>query len=92
MNNASKVAALALAATLTAGSGMSMAQSASPSAPAGPDTAANFAQHKQMKLSRIAARMQALQTLQSCVQGAADHAAIKSCNDAARASTRHGRG
>ena len=88
MNNASKLAALALAATLTAGSGLSLAQ---PAGPAGPDSATNFAQHKQMELSRIAARLQALQTLQACVQSAPDHAAMHSCNEAARPAMGHGR-
>jgi hypothetical protein len=91
MNNASKLAALALAATLTAGSGLSLAQPAGSAGPARPDSATNFAQHKQMELSRIAARLQALQTLQACVQSAPDHAAMHSCNEAARPAMGHGR-
>jgi hypothetical protein len=46
---------------------------------------AAFAQHKQRELARIASHLQALQTLQSCVQSATDHAAVKACNEAARA-------
>jgi hypothetical protein len=44
-----------------------------------------------MELSRIAARLQALQTLQACVQSAPDHAAMHSCNEAARPAMGHGR-
>jgi RND family efflux transporter MFP subunit len=36
--------------------------------------------------------MQALQTLQACVQSAPDHAAVRSCNEAAHAAMGHGRG
>jgi len=65
-------------------SAAAMAQTAS--SPAGGKGAANFAQHKQKELDRIAAHQQVLQTLQSCVQGANDAAAIKACNQAAHAS------
>ena len=53
---------------------------------AAPGGGADFAQHKQRELARIAERIQALQTLQGCVQAAADHNAIKACNENARAS------
>jgi hypothetical protein len=46
---------------------------------------AQFAQHKQNELNKIQAHMQILQTLQSCVQAATDHAAIHSCNQTAEA-------
>ena len=55
------------------------------SAPGG-NNPAQFAQHKQKELARIAEHLQALQTLQSCVQNAADQTALKACHDAARAS------
>ena len=61
------------------------AQSASPTS----STPAGFAQHKQMELSRIAAHLQIMQTLQTCVQSAADHAAIKACNETAHAAIGH---
>jgi hypothetical protein len=51
----------------------------------------DFAQHKQRELARIAERIQALQALQGCVQAAADAAALKTCNENARASMK-GRG
>jgi len=41
--------------------------------------------------ARIAERIQALQALQGCVQAAADQAALKTCNENARASMK-GRG
>ncbi len=54
--------------------------------PAGaPGGGADFAQHKQRELARIAERIQALQALQGCVQAAADHGAMKTCNENARA-------
>jgi hypothetical protein len=78
------------ALVLAAVSGVSLAQSATPAAPTGDP--AGFAAHKQQELTRIAAHIQAAQTLQACVQSAADHAAIKSCHEAARAAMGHGRG
>ena len=59
---------------------------AQPGGAVAPGGGADFAQHKQHELARIAERIQALQTLQGCVQSAADHAAIKACNENARAS------
>ena len=59
--------------------------SAQPGGAAGAGGAAEFAQHRQHELARIAERIQALQTLQGCVQAAADHNAIKACNENARA-------
>jgi hypothetical protein len=58
---------------------------AAPPGGAAPGGGADFAQHKQRELARIAERIQALQTLQGCVQAAADHAAVKTCNENARA-------
>ena len=68
-------------------SALALAQQAS--APAGGKGAANFAQHKQKELDRIAEHLSTLQTLQSCVQAANDHAAIKACNDAAHGAMKH---
>ncbi len=83
---------LAFAAFLATTSGVSLAQSAGPAAPPGANTQAGLAQHKQKELARIGAHMQVLQTLQNCVQAAPDHAAIKGCNEAARASMGHAAG
>ena len=58
---------------------------AQPGGAAAPGGGAEFAQHKQRELARIAERIQALQTLQGCVQAAADHNAVKACNENARA-------
>ena len=69
---------LAAAAPLCAG--------AQPAGAAAPGSGADFAQHKQRELARIAERIEALQKLQGCVQAAADHAAVRSCNETARAS------
>jgi hypothetical protein len=57
---------------------------APPSAPKG--TGANFQEHQQKELARIGQHIQILQTLQSCVQSATDHAAIKTCNETAKQS------
>jgi hypothetical protein len=54
-------------------------------APKGQPNAAQFAQHKQNELNAIQAHMQIMQTLQSCVQAATDHAAIRACNQTAEA-------
>ena len=64
---------------------------AQPGGAAAPGGGGDFAQHKQRELARIAARIQALQALQGCVQAAADQAALKTCNENARASMK-GRG
>lgn len=77
------VSALTLAAVLLASAAF-----ATPSAPAtgagsgkagqpGP----NFAAHKQKVLNQIAERIQRLQTVQACVQGAQDHQAMKACRE-----------
>jgi hypothetical protein len=71
----------ALLFLLVAASSASAAQPASPGASSG--AAPDFAQHKQRELARIAERIQALQSLQSCVQAAADHAAVRTCNETA---------
>ena len=44
----------------------------------------NFEEHKQKELARISRHLQIMQTLQSCVQAAADHSAMKACNEAAK--------
>ena len=67
------------------------AAQAQPGGAAAPGGAGDFAQHKQRELARIAERIQALQALQGCVQAAADQAALKTCNETARASMK-GRG
>lgn len=67
------------------------AASAQPGGAAPPAGAGDFAQHKQRELARIAERIQSLQALQGCVQAAADAAALKTCNENARASMK-GRG
>jgi hypothetical protein len=50
---------------------------------------AKFAQHKQTELQHIAQRMQTLQTLQMCVQDAADPTALRACHQSARAAMGH---
>jgi hypothetical protein len=57
-----------------------------PPPPPPPPGSANFAQNKQKELDHIAAHMQILQTMQSCVQSASDHAALKACHDTAKQS------
>ena len=59
-------------------------------APAPVAAGANFAEHQQKELSHIAQHLQVLQTLQSCVQAATDHAGIKACNATAKASEHPG--
>jgi hypothetical protein len=76
--------AVALIALLTGIAGAALAQTAP--VPGGRLASPEFAQHKQQELARITARIQAMQTLQGCVQAASDHGAIKTCNEAARAS------
>ena len=41
----------------------------------------NFAAHKQKVLDQIAQRIQRLQTVQTCVQAAQDHQAMKACRE-----------
>lgn len=41
----------------------------------------NFAAHKQKILDQIAHRIQRLQAIQSCIQNAQDHRAIKACRE-----------
>jgi hypothetical protein len=87
------IALLALFVFLLANCQPSYAQSTpTPPAPAttpqsGPGP--NFADHQKKELDRIAAHIQVLQTLQSCVQAATDHAGIKACNQTAKASEHH---
>ena len=79
------------AVLLTAASAVAMAQSGTPQ-PAAAGDPANFTAYKQKELAHIAAHIQAAQTLQTCVQGAADRAALKACREAAHASMGHKRG
>ncbi len=74
---------LALAAGLA--TNLAAAQSAPPAAGEG----SNFTQHKQQELTRINTHLQIMQTLQSCVQSAANPADMKRCNEAARAARPH---
>ena len=76
-------AALLMFAALTVGTA-AQAQTTIPST--GATSGASFATHKQKELAKIQQHMQVLQTLQSCVSGAADATAIKSCNETAHAS------
>ena len=81
------IAASMLACMLTAN-----AQSTStpvPGAPKGQPDPARFAEHKQKVLARIQSRLEIMQTLQSCVQAANDHAAIKACEKTAHANMPH---
>ncbi len=61
-----------------------------PASPPGQQKGAgpNFQEHQQKELARIGQHIQILQTLQSCVQSATDHAAIKACNETAKQSER----
>jgi len=61
------------------------ANAQTPPAPTGQPHAAKFEEHKQHELARITNHLQVLQTLQSCVQSATDHAALKACNQTAHA-------
>jgi hypothetical protein len=79
------------AVLLTAASAVAMAQSGAPQ-PGTPGDGANFAAYKQKELAQIAAHIQVAQTLQACVQGAADREALKVCREAAHASMGHKRG
>jgi hypothetical protein len=81
---------LALASLMAACAFSAHAQSAPPaaSAPKAADPA-KFDEHKQRELARIEKHLSGLQTLQSCVKAANDHAALKACNQAARAAMPH---
>ena len=79
----SKSVRLLLSALLALSATVALAQNAEPGA--GQGAGKNFEEHKQKELARIAQHLQMMQTLQSCVQAATDHAAIKSCNEAAKA-------
>jgi len=70
--------------TIAASDANAQATSAGASSQAG-QTGGNFAAHKQQILAHIAERIQTLQTLQSCVQNASNHAAVRACRDTARA-------
>ncbi|MES2353580.1 MAG: hypothetical protein V4568_04095 [Pseudomonadota bacterium] len=58
-------------------------------APKGQPDPARFAEHKQKVLTRIQSHQQIIQTLQSCVQAANDHAAIKACEKTAHENMPH---
>jgi len=61
-----------------------------PPSPAGGD--ANFAAHKQKELAKIQQHQQVLQTLQSCVNAATTHDAVKQCNETAHSAMgQHGK-
>ena len=64
-----------------------------PATPVNPATGTNggmsVANHKQKELAKIQEKMQVLQSLQSCVNGAQTTDAIKQCNETARASQGH---
>ncbi len=79
------------AVVLTATSALVMAQSGTPQ-PAAAGDPANFTAYKQKELAHIAAHIQAAQTLQTCVQGTADRAALKVCREAAHGSMGHQHG
>ncbi len=57
-----------------------------PTLPAQPRQTPNFAEHQQKELAHIAAHIQILQTLQSCVQSATSHESLKACNETAHQS------
>jgi len=80
------LATLGVAVALAGIGSMAAAQTA----PSGAPDPAKFAEHKQMELQHIGQRIQALQTLQGCVQVAADHAAMRTCNESARAAMGRG--
>jgi hypothetical protein len=80
----SRHAFLALAA------GLATTLAAAQSAPTAAGEGSNFTQHKQQELTRINTHLQILQTLQSCVQSAANPADMKRCNEVARAARPHG--
>jgi len=61
------------------------AQSTTPAPPPKNANPEKFAEHKQKDLARIAQHLQGMQALQSCVQAANDHAALKACHETARA-------
>jgi hypothetical protein len=57
-------------------------------APAAAPGGDQFATRKQNELNRIAARLQVMQALQTCVQAATDHKAMRACNQTARQSAK----
>ena len=66
---------------------LSFAQSVGTPGPAGSASGTGgdkFAEHKQMEIAKVQERMQVMQTLLSCVQGANDTAALKACNQTAK--------
>ena len=48
-----------------------------------------FFAHKQRALARIAAHVQVLQNLQSCMQAAVDRPGVRACHQAAHSALRH---
>jgi hypothetical protein len=75
--------AFALIAALVAGTSAGAQTTAPPTGAAA--NSGNLAAHKQKVLEKIQQKMSTLQTLQSCVNAASDSAAIKSCEEQARA-------
>jgi hypothetical protein len=76
-------------ALLALAAGLATTLAAAQSAPSAASEGTNFTQHKQQELTRINTHLQILQTLQSCVQSAANPADMKRCNEAARAARPH---
>ena len=84
-----------ITAILTLSASLVYAQAAAPSAAAPAVAVAvapgkNFTAHKEKELAHIAHRLQILQTLQSCVQAATDHAALKACHVTAKSTENTG--
>jgi Spy/CpxP family protein refolding chaperone len=84
-----KIIAIVLAAMML--TSVAFAANSTPTTPtphAGPGQSGqpgpNFAAHKQKILSSIAQRIQRLQAVQSCVQSAQNHEAIKACREQSR--------
>jgi hypothetical protein len=89
--NRTAIALLSFAA-LAAGSAAHAQGAVYPTAPGvnGGMNSGNITAHKQKELAKIQEKMQVLQSLQSCVNGATTSEAIKQCNETARASMGHG--
>ena len=89
-NTRKAVALIAVAAALAGAAVGANAQTSDAAAPAQSATSNHFAAHKQNALARIAKRIEVLQSLQSCVQAANDHAALKACHLQARSAMKNG--
>ncbi len=81
-----KIIAIVLAVMML--TSIAFAANSSPTSYAGPGQSGqpgpNFSAHKQKILSIIAQRIQRLQAVQTCVQSAQNHEAIKVCREQAR--------